>query len=177
MNITASEMRRICPSYPPERIDDDVRVFNTWAHTFGITNPLRVVHFIAQVAHESGGFRYVEELASGEQYEGRKDLGNTSPGDGKKYKGRGYIQITGKANYIAYRDSKFCVGDVVEHPEWLCNAPGRMKSAMWYWWRSGCNRLADKDDIRTITKRINGGLNGLSDRQYYYRKAKRILML
>ena len=67
MNITASEMRRICPSYPPERIDDDVRVFNTWAHTFGITNPLRVVHFIAQVAHESGGFRYVEELASGEQ--------------------------------------------------------------------------------------------------------------
>lgn len=182
MIVSASELRRICPNYPKDRIDEDVRVFNEWAPRFGITNPLRVVHFIAQVAHESGGFRYVEELASGAAYDTGKlavKLGNTpeKDGDGQKYKGRGYLQITGKANYKAYRDSGFCNGDVVAHPEWLSNSPGRMKSAMWYWWSHGLNKLADADDIRTITYRINGGMNGLADRQYYLRKAKRILML
>lgn len=182
MMITKSELLRLCPGYPTDRIDDDVRVFNEWAPKFGITNPLRVSHFLAQTAHESGGFRYVEELASGAAYDTGKlavKLGNTPErdGDGQKYKGRGYIQITGKANYKAYRDSGYCVGDVVAHPEWLCSSPGRMKSAMWFWWSHGCNQLADKDDIRAITKRINGGMNGLADRQYYLRRVKRILML
>ena len=182
MIVSASELRRLCPNYPADRIDDDVRVFNSWADTFGITNPLRVVHFFAQVAHESGGFQHVAEIASGAAYDTGKlavKLGNTpaKDGDGQKYKGRGYIQITGKANYKAYRDSGFCNGDVVAHPEWLCNSPGRMKSAMWFWWSHGCNKLADRDDIRAITQRINGGVNGLSNRQYYYRKAKRIFML
>lgn len=208
MKVTASELRRICPEYPRERIDDDVRVFNEWNGRFGISNPLRVVHFFAQLAHESVGFRFVEEnmnysaqrlmqvfpryfpnLELAEQYAYRPQMianrvyanrmgnGDEASGDGWKYIGRGYIQLTGRTNYLAYEQSGFCNGRLTDHPEWLCGSPGRMKSAMWYWKKSGCNALADKDDIRTITKRINGGVNGLSNRQYYYRKAKRILML
>lgn len=182
MRVTRQELLRICPGYPKRRIDEDVRVLNEWAPRFEINTSLRMAHFIAQCAHESGGFQYVAEIASGAAYDTGKlaaKLGNTpeKDGDGQKYKGRGYIQITGKANYKAYRDSGFCNGDVVAHPEWLSNSPGRMKSAMWYWWSHGCNKLADADDIRTITKRINGGMNGFADRQYYLRRAKRIFMI
>lgn len=208
MKITASELRRICPDYPRERIDDDVRVFNEWAPKFGITNPLRVTHFIAQLAHESGGFKYVEEnlnysaerlmqvfpkyfpdrliaetyahhpqMIASRVYANRMGNGDEASGDGWNYRGRGYIQLTGRQNYSAYETSGYCNGKLTDHPEWLCGSPGRMKSAMWFWKKSGCNALADRDDIRTITKRINGGVNGLANRQYYYRKAKRILML
>lgn len=179
MKITKSELLRLCSSYPKDRIDEDVKTFNEWSEKFGITTKLRIAHFFAQCAHESGGFRYVEEIASGAAYDTGTlavKLGNTpeKDGDGQKYKGRGYIQITGKANYKAYRDSGYCVGDVVEHPEWLKNSPGRMKSAMWYWWSHSCNRLADNDDVKAVTKKINGGTNGLANRMYYLRKAKRI---
>ena len=208
MIVSASELRRICPNYPKDRIDEDVRVFNEWAPRFGITNPLRVVHFIAQCAHESGGFLYIEEnmnysakrlmqvfpthfptLAIAEKYAYKPQMianrvyanrmgnGDEASCDGWKYIGRGYIQLTGKDNYLAYEKSGFCNGKLTDHPEWLLKSPGRMKSAMWYWFKSGCNQLADADDIRTITRRINGGVNGLADRQYYLRKAKRILML
>jgi putative chitinase len=181
MKITKAQLIRLCYGYPKDRIADDVRVFNEWADEFNITSPLRIAHFFAQLAHESGGFRYVEEIASGAAYDTGKlaiQLGNTpeKDGDGQKYKGRGYIQITGKANYKAYRDSGFCNGDVVAHPEWLCNSPGRMKSAMWFWWKNGLNKLADTDDVRAVTRKINGGYNGLSDRMYYLRKAKKIFV-
>jgi len=182
MRVERSDLLKLCPSYPSDRLEDDLRVLNEWAPRFGITTALRMAHFLAQIAHESGGFKYVEEIASGAAYDTghlAEKLGNTpeKDGDGQKYKGRGYIQITGKANYKAYRDSGFCNGDVVAHPEWLRNSPGRMKSAMWYWWSHGCNALADRDDVRKITQRINGGLNGLANRQYYLRRMKRIWYL
>lgn len=180
MKITRDDLLKFCPNYSRRRIDEDVQVLNAWAPTFGINTPMRMAHFLAQCAQESGGFRYVEELASGAAYDTghlAQVLGNTpqKDGDGQKYKGRGYMQLTGYANYLAYEKSGFCVGKLTEHPEWLRNSPGRMKSAMWFWWMKGLNALADMDDIRTITKRINGGLNGFEDRKKYLAKIKEIL--
>ena len=110
-------------------------------------------------------------------YANRLGNGNEASGDGWRYRGRGYIQITGRSNYKAYQDSGLCVGNLMAHPEWLCNSPGRMKSAMWFFMKSGCNELADNDDIEAITRRINGALNGYADRCYYYRRLKRIFMI
>lgn len=143
----------------------------------GITTKARAAMFIAQCAHESGGFHYVEEIASGDAYEWRKDLGNTRKGDGRKYKGRGYIQITGRANY--YRMSKILGENFIKYPQSLTSMKFASLSAA-VWWRSaGCNTLctAIKDPHRRllqVTKRINGGLNGLQDRKNYFSRARRV---
>ena len=139
---------------------------------YGIDTALRQRHFLAQVLHESGSLRYVRELASGEAYEGRKDLGNTRPGDGVRFKGRGLIQITGRANYERLSDDLFGDGTllnepaILEHPRWA------VESACWFWKANNLNALADKDDIVAVTRRINGGTNGLDDRKKYYEKLR-----
>lgn len=126
-------------------------------------NTLRFAHFFAQLGHESGGFSYMEEIASGAAYEGRKDLGNTQPGDGRRYKGRGPIQLTGRANY---RDYGRRLGiDLENHPEIAAIPSLGMLTACTYWTVTGLNAFADKDDVLTITRRINGGTNGLADRK------------
>lgn len=140
---------------------------------FEINTALRQAHFLSQFIHESGGFRYVKEIASGEAYEGRVDLGNTSPGDGVKYKGRGYPQITGKNNYAQI--SKDLGIDFVSNPELLEQSPYNMLSAGWYWNSRNLNKWADKDDGKTITLKINGGLNGFIDRQNWLIKCKEVL--
>jgi putative chitinase len=89
-----------------------------------------------------------------------------------RFKGRGYIQITGRKNYQDYASSKFCVGNLMAHPEWLTKSPGRVKASLYFWWKNGLNALADKDDILAVTKRINGGYNGLAARKVYTNKAK-----
>ena len=208
MKVTKSELLRICPNYPSERLDDDVRVLNEWMPKFGITTPLRFSHFIAQIAFESNGFRAVvenmnysadgllkvfkkyfptrklaeqyahkPEMIASRVYANRNGNGDEASKEGWKYRGRGYIQLTFKDNYKAYETSGLCNGKLTLHPEWLERSPGRMKSAMWYWMKSGCNKLADNDDIRTITQRINGGMNGFADRQYYLRRAKRVMFI
>ena len=207
MKVTRSELLRLCPSYPIDNIDDDVRVLNEWGERFGISTPIRMIHFLAQCAHESAGFtttvenmnysakrllqvfpkhftpaqaeRYARKPSqiANRVYANRLGNGNEASGDGWRYRGRGYIQITGRSNYKAYQDSGLCVGNLMAHPEWLCNSPGRMKSAMWFFMKSGCNELADNDDIEAITRRINGALNGYADRCYYYRRLKRIFMI
>jgi len=177
---------RAVPNVHKEHVKEFVEVFNEWNERFGINTNKRLVHFLAQVFHESGALRYTEELASGAAYDTgakAKALGNTpaKDGDGQKYKGRGFIQITGTANYRAYQNSGFCVGDLMKHPEWLSQKPGHTKSAMWFWWRSKLSAIADTDDggtigtevVKRITKKVNGGYNGLSDRLYYYRIFKR----
>lgn len=139
--------------------------------TYQISTPLRENHFIAQLAHESGEFRYMEELASGAAYEGRKDLGNTRAGDGVKFKGRGLIQITGRANYVAVSDN---IGvNFIDHPELLETPKYAAMSACWFWSSRNLNALADKDDFVGITKKINGGTNGLADREMYLDRAER----
>jgi len=138
--------------------------------TYDIDTPLRVAHFLAQTAHESGGFYYREEIASGEEYEGRADLGNTSPGDGKKFKGRGDIQLTGRANYEAYSKAKGV--DFVLNPDLVATDEYVHDVAAWFWTRKKLNRYADADDVVSITKRINGGLNGIVERTRMSVRAK-----
>jgi len=106
-------------------------------------------------------------------YADRMGNGNEASGDGWRYRGRGMIQLTGKFQYQSYQNSGFCNGNLVAHPEWLTKSPGHTKSAMWYWYSHGCNELADRDDNISVTKRINGGLNGYANRDYLLRRFKK----
>lgn len=148
----------------PERAAELALSANVHLKASGIEDsPQRMAHFFAQLGHESGGFKYMEEIASGAGYEGRADLGNTQPGDGKRYKGRGPIQLTGRANY---RDYGRELGiDLESHPEIAALPSLGLLTAITYWKRKGLNAFADADDVTTITKRINGGLNGFDDRK------------
>ena len=137
---------------------------NVHFRTYGILdNPLRLIHFLAQLAHESGNFKYMEEIASGAAYEGRKDLGNTQAGDGKRFKGRGPIQLTGRANYRKYGQQLGI--DFENNPAIVAIPSVGLLVACKFWSDNGLNELADKDDVLSITKRINGGTNGLADRK------------
>lgn len=170
--ISLEELKTLMP-YAKSRAALYVDPLNDAMHEFEINTPLREAAFLAQLAHESGEFRYVQEIASGEAYEGRLDLGNTEPGDGVRFKGRGLIQITGRANY---RDCGVALGlDLLSEPHLLEQPVAACRSAGWYWDSRGLNDLADKEMFRTITKRINGGYNGYSDRVKYYNRAKSIL--
>ena len=135
--------------------------------------PVREAAFLAQIAHESGSFNYVRELASGEAYEGRADLGNMAEGDGVRFKGRRLIQITGRSNYIACGDALGV--DLVDEPSLLERPDLAARSAAWWWDAHGCNGIADSGDFRALTKRINGGYNGLAERLAYYERAKEAL--
>jgi putative chitinase len=117
---------------------------NVHFRTYGILDSgLRLAHLMGQCAHESGGFRYMEEIASGAAYEGRKDLGNTQAGDGKRYKGRGPIQLTGRANYRAY--GRVVGIDFEQHPEIVAFPSIGLMVACMYWDRNGLNGYADRD--------------------------------
>ncbi len=139
--------------------------------TYEINVVQRENQFIAQVAHESCEFRYLAEIASGAAYEGRKDLGNTEAGDGVRFKGRGLIQITGRSNYKACGNALGV--DLLSNPEQLETPEYAVKSACWFWHDRGLNALADIPDFLRITKRINGGTNGLADRQMYLDRANK----
>jgi len=142
---------------------------------FQVTNALRIVHFLAQLAHESDGFCAMEEYASGAAYEGRADLGNTQPGDGKRFKGRGPIQLTGRANYRAFamwiRQYRSDAPNFELKPELVATWPWAAWAVFYFWSTRNLNDLADRDDLVAITKRVNGGTNGLSDRAAYLAKA------
>lgn len=138
-----------------------------------LSTDLRLAHFLAQLAHESDGFHTTDEYASGAAYEGRRDLGNVKAGDGRRFKGRGLIQITGRAN--ARRMSRALGQDFETNPELLRRFPWAALTAAVYWDDHRLNDYADRDNVLTITKRINGGTNGLSDRELYLRRAKRAL--
>lgn len=142
---------------------------------FGIDTTARAAAFLAQIMHESGRLRYTIELASGEAYEGRRDLGNLHKGDGRRFRGRGLIQITGRANY---RDCSMALyGDerLLITPELLEQPDGAAMSAAWYWSSRNLNALADAGQFGLITRRINGGMNGIADRLAHYDKARELL--
>ena len=141
------------------------------ATKFGITTNLRLAHFLSQCAHESGNFKWVVEFASGKAYEGRKDLGNTEVGDGVKFKGRGYIQLTGRSNYTKF--SKFCNEDCVSNPD-LVSTKFPMLSAAYFFnsvklW-SVCDLGSTDEVVTKVTKKVNGGTNGLAERKEYFHK-------
>lgn len=139
-----------------------------------IDNPARKAAFLAQLAHESAQLRYMEEIASGAAYEGRRDLGNTQAGDGVRYKGRGPIQLTGRSNYRTY--GSLLGVDLENYPALAATAQVGFRTAGLYWMKNGLNELADvPGNFRLITKKINGGYNGLEDRFKYYTAAKAAL--
>lgn len=141
-----------------------------------IDAPLRQAHFLAQVGHESGELRFRKEIASGDAYEGRMDLGNDQPGDGRKYKGRGLIQLTGKANYAEYGRAIGREQEILTKPELIeVNPDLCVDVAGWFWAKRNLNILADADDLTNITTRINGRLNGLEDRRRLLTRAKSII--
>jgi predicted chitinase/peptidoglycan hydrolase-like protein with peptidoglycan-binding domain len=143
-----------------------------------IDTPLRQAHFLAQIGHESGELRFRAEIASGEAYEGRRDLGNTQPGDGRRFKGRGLIQLTGRANYREYGRAIGREAELLADPELLATDPDLCADvAGWFWAKRNLNTLADADDLTGITRRINGGLNGLDDRRRLLKRAKALLSL
>ena len=134
----------------------------------GYTDPTERAMFLAQMAHESGNFKYDEEIHDGSNYEGRSDLGNTKEGDGKRYKGRGYIQLTGRANYTHY-GNKLGV-DLAGNPE-LAKKPSVAADVAVAYWNERVDRAAAASgDVRTVTKNINGGYNGLQDRIDKFKK-------
>lgn len=119
-----------------------------------ITTVTRAAAFLAQLAWESGDLRHFEEIADGSAYEGRADLGNNQPGDGKRYKGRGPIQLTGRANY---RAAGFALGlDLEGDPEIAARPEVGFRVAAWYWTSRGLNEVADRPNFRMVTKRVNG---------------------
>lgn len=159
----------------PARASELGMAANVHLRTYGIFDtPLRLAHFMAQVAHESGGFRYMEEIASGQAYEGRADLGNNQPGDGRKFKGRGPIQLTGRANYRSY--GRALGMDFESYPEIVAFPSIGLLAGCLYWDRNDLNVRADADDLLGITKRINGGTNGLDDRRAKLAIAKGLIL-
>ena len=171
--IAYEQLIRIMP-YAKQRADKFIDPLNAAMKEFDISeNGIREAAFLAQIAHESGELRYVEELATGEAYEGRDDLGNLYNGDGVKYKGRGLIQLTGRANYEACGEALGL--DLIACPELLEEPANACRSAAWFWQTHGLNELADKHDFLRITKRINGGTNGWHDRWKYYQKALQVI--
>lgn len=171
--ITKEILKKIAPSAKEAIIEDLEKYFDKYLQQYNVNTYLRVCHFLAQAAHESAGFKTLEEYASGRAYEGRRDLGNTQPGDGVRYKGRGIFQLTGRANY---RDMSRRLGhDLENNPTLAATAEISVLTALEYWNSRKLSQYADKDDVRTVTKRINGGFNGLTDRQEYLARAKKVL--
>lgn len=170
--LTALFVRLGCPS---ERAAELALSANVHFRTYGILDTgMRLAHFLAQLAHESDGFLAMEEYASGQAYEGRADLGNVQPGDGKRYKGRGPIQLTGRANYRTY--GRALGLDLERHPEVVAFPSIGLLIACRYWSQNGLNQYADADDVLAITRKINGGENGLADRKQRLATAKGLVL-
>ncbi|PBJ82014.1 peptidoglycan-binding protein [Lysobacteraceae bacterium NML93-0399] len=171
--VTAAQLQQIVPQLSASKAEAVAPHLNAAMAEANINTPERQAMFIAQLAHESGGFHYMEEIASGAAYEGRTDLGNTQPGDGERYKGRGYIQVTGRHNYT---EAGRALGlDLVNNPELAAQPENAARIAAWYWESRGINAAADAGDFTQVTRLINGGTNGLADRQAYYERARAAL--
>ena len=180
MSITTQQLLQILPN-AGQSAGVFVSALNTAMNHYQIVGLKRVAAFIAQVGHESGQFRYVRELGNN-QYLSKYDtgslakrLGNTpeADGDGQKYRGRGLIQITGRANYVECGEALGL--DLVNHPELLEKPQHASMSAAWFCATRGLNTLADAGKFDTITRRINGGQNGAADRQALYARALKVL--
>jgi len=179
--LSDSQLQQIMPTLPSAKRQQYLPFINAVMPMYGINSPLREAAFLAQVAHESGELKFWEEIwgptAAQNRYEPPSDLatrlGNTQRGDGKRYKGRGPIQITGRANYRKY--GGLLRLDLEGNPDLAATTQIGLQIAGQYWQTNGLNELADVQDFLTITKRINGGTNGLADRQKYYDRAKQVL--
>ncbi|PAA31750.1 chitinase [Pseudomonas fragi] len=176
MSITRQQLLQILPN-AGQVAGVFVPVLNAAMGHYQIVGAKRIAAFIAQIGHESAQLKYVKEIwgptAAQAKYEGRKDLGNTVAGDGSKYRGRGLIQITGRANYMACGEGLGL--DLIKQPELLEKPQHACMSAAWFWATKGLSTLADAGQFDKITQRINGGQNGAADRQALYARALKVL--
>jgi len=201
--ITEKNFKTLIPDVNWRYASKYVPLFEVVLPKYTINTPIRKVHFLAQIAHESGGFKYVSEnlnysakalygvfrkyfptidaaqsyarqpeKIANKVYANRMGNGTETSGDGWKYRGRGLIQLTGKSNYQAL--SKATQKDFISNPELMTNPEWALTSACWYWQKRNINRYADTDDIHMVTKRINGGYNGLQNRQHLLNEFKKL---
>lgn len=174
--ISLDELLAVMPDLAVARAKEFYPFLQAAMTEFQINTFLREAAFLAQLAHESGELQFMEEIASGAQYEGRGDLGNTQPGDGRRYKGRGPIQLTGRANY---RQAGQTLGlDLEGDPFQASKKEVGFRIAGLFWSTRGLNELADRGTdsaFRQISIRINGGINGLDERFHFYDRAKALL--
>ncbi|WP_439864560.1 glycoside hydrolase family 19 protein [Pseudomonas antarctica] len=177
MPITEQQLLQILPN-AGRQAGVFVSALNVAMNRYAIIGAPRVAAFIAQIGHESGQLRYVREIwgptAQQLGYEGRADLGNTVKGDGSRYRGRGLIQVTGRANYKACGEALGL--DLVNQPELLEQPQHAAMSAAWFWSTRGLNTLADNGEFAKITRRINGGLTDQDDRLLLWERAKKVLI-
>ncbi|MCB5201870.1 glycoside hydrolase family 19 protein [Neorhizobium sp. T786] len=183
--ITAQQLRLAAKGKVNEaNMNAVLDALSKYGQRFGLDKPHRLSQFLAQVMHESGDFKYDKEIwgptAAQKRYEGRKDLGNTAAGDGKRFMGRSAIQITGRANYAEF--TRWCrafaktAPDFTKEPEKVNTDPWEGLGPVWYWDTRNLNKWADQGDIETVTKRINGGLNGYDDRVNRYCRISLVLL-
>lgn len=171
--VSAAQLMQIVPTLDAGQAPAIAQNLNVAMAEANITTPQQQAMFIAQLAHESGGFQFMEEIASGAAYEGRADLGNTQSGDGTRYKGRGYIQVTGRYNYA---EAGQALGlDLINNPGLAAQPENAARIAAWYWTSRDINEAANSGDFIQVTRLINGGTNGLADRQAYYARAQAAL--
>lgn len=204
--VATEQMKSIIPDMNWEKAQSYIPHINSVLPKYGIDTTLRMAHFLAQLSHESGGLRYTEEnlnysaqalrntfkkyfdtLELAQKYErqpekianrvyaNRMGNGDEASGDGWKYRGRGLIQLTGKENYQNFGNAHGV--DCVNNPDLLLNPEWALTSACWYWKKNNINKYADADDIHMVTKRINGGTNGLLHRQHYLESYKKLFQL
>lgn len=172
--MTLSDLSKICQHAHTATLAMYEEPLRDAMSEFDINTLGRECFFIAQVAHESGEFHYVREIASGSAYEGRADLGNIQPGDGIFFKGRGLLQITGRTNYGKCGEALGL--PLLEQPELLEQPSNACRSAGWFWTvYKDLNHIADSGDFVRVTRKINGGLNGLADREMYLKRAQQVL--
>ncbi len=203
--FTADTLKQIMPKASQDNVDKYLGALNGEMAKFEINTPLRAAHFIAQLAHESGSLHYscenlnysakalravfgkyfptddlAEEYArqpekiANRVYASRMGNGDETSGEGWKYRGRGLIQLTGKDNYT--NCGKGIELNLIDNPEQLADdANAAVAAAGWFWDMRKLNGYADEDDVKAITKRINGGYNGLEDREAYLARAKEVL--
>lgn len=175
MQITVEQLQAIMPRmlHNPHDSATYVPLINAAMAEALINTRLRVAAFLAQIAHESCELRYMQEIADGSAYEGRADLGNTEPGDGPRYKGRGPLQLTGRWGYQHAGTALHL--DLVNNPDSVATPQVGFRTSVWIWTWKQLNYFADASNFREITRRINGGFNGEEQREAYYQKALSVL--
>jgi len=173
--VTLAQLRAVMTALHAAKANLYLGPLNQAMTEFKIDNRLRICAFLGQVAEESGQLAWFQEFASGREYDITvnprlaKGLGNLTPGDGPRYKGRGPIQLTGRSNYIAC--GRALGIDLVDTPDLAIQPSIAFRTAGWFWSTHGLNQLADQQDYRGITHRINGGYNGYAARLAFYEKA------
>lgn len=176
--VSQLQFAQLYPGIGASKQERYFRAFDVACREFEINTLPRLAAFHAQLAHESGGLKFLEEMGGPsywKRYEGRRDLGNVHPGDGVLYHGRGPIQLTGRANYAEFGQA---LGVPLEvQPQLALEIEVGARIAARYFRTRGCCELADTGDYERITKRINGGLNGHADRVQRWAHSRRILGL